>query len=295
MNSKTLNDIRNNVNTGVEYEIALFLRLLQDADDIREVQAAIRSRSDAVKIDRIARRTDLSSIDRELRRRGLRMIGVSLETQNDEVGPADVVMHTEDSSGATVRIGLSVKYSNTCTLNVTGRRFITAQQVTCLQRKLAEYTGLYVDEMRSSYGNATNWFRKRKPSKTTDAYIDLIRDEVVKAWGNKESAEKIDLLRALYQEDSPIEYWVYEYTASSCHLEPEPFKVNVSDVDLIEVRKYETSYVGFYLRGRMIGKMQVKFNNGFVEKCKKISADLTVDGIRMSYGQPFSSWNFSLV
>jgi len=62
----------------------------------------------------------------------------------------------------------------------------------------------------------------------------------------------------------------------------------------VTVRKYQTSYVAFYLENRMVGHMQVKFNNGFVEKCKKKNPDLTCEGVKMSYGQPFSSWNFSV-
>ena len=60
------------------------------------------------------------------------------------------------------------------------------------------------------------------------------------------------------------------------------------------VKKFQTSYVAFYLDGRMIAHMQVKFNNGFIEKCKKQKADIIEQGVRMSYGMPFSSWNFSV-
>jgi len=40
--------------------------------------------------------------------------------------------------------------------------------------------------------------------------------------------------------------------------------------------------------------MQVKFNNGFIEKCKKKTPDIVYEGVKMAYGQPFSSWNFSV-
>ena len=40
--------------------------------------------------------------------------------------------------------------------------------------------------------------------------------------------------------------------------------------------------------------MQVKFNNGFIEKCKKKTPDIVCEGLKMAYGQPFSSWNFSV-
>jgi len=43
-----------------------------------------------------------------------------------------------------------------------------------------------------------------------------------------------------------------------------------------------------------VGHMQVKFNNGIVEKCKKKNADIECEEIKLSFGKPFSSWNFSV-
>ena len=224
--------------------------------------------------------------------RGLSLFDVSFETQNDEVGPADVVMHTKDKNGESSKIGLSIKFSNTCTLNVTGRNFITDDQISHLRDLLPDYTNRYIQEMTKLYGNVNNWFRMRKPSTITDEYIDLIRDEVIKNWGNVRN--KTSLLSALFHSDSPIEFWVITYTNRNYILKTKPQTIDMSRANDVTVGKYQTSYVAFYLDGNMVGHMQVKFNNGFIEKCKKTTPDVTYQGVRMSYGQPFSSWNFSV-
>lgn len=292
---KTISEIRNNFNTGVEFEIALFRCLLEDESEIREVDSAIQARRDARTVNSIIRQTSTKSILDELRARSLFLADVSFETQNDDVGPSDIVMLTKTSSGATEKIGISVKYANTCTLNATGRKFLTESQILELKRKLADFTDEYIFEMTRLHGHVGNWFRKRKPSATTDKYIDLIREEVISNWSHKSEVNKYDILMEAYQETSPIEYWVYTYTAMSQVLETHPYKIAPSDISRVELKKYQTSYIGFYLHDRLIGKMQVKFNNGFVEKCKKIHPDRIVEGVRMSFGQPFTSWNFCLV
>ena len=292
---KTIREIKDNVNTGVEYEIALFRCLLKNESEIREVDSAIQSRHDARKINSIINSTNISSIKNELQRHSLSLTDVSFETQNDEVGPSDIVMFVKVANGATERIGISVKYANTCTLNATGRKFLTESQILELKRKLSDFTDDYISEMTSLYGHVGNWFRQRKPSVTTDKYIDLIRDEVIANWSHKSDANKRCILMEAYQETSPIEYWVYTYTATAQVLDAHPYKIAPSDVSNVELKKFKTSYVGFYLHDRLIGKMQVKFNNGFVEKCKKVHPDRIVEGVRMSFGQPFTSWNFCIV
>lgn len=289
----TLSEIRENINTGVEYEIALFYVLLSiKPNEQTQVMKAIQGRWDAAKIKSIISYTNARQITDALSTRGLSLTDVSFETQNDEVGPADVVMHTKDKNGKTSKIGLSIKFANTCTLNVTGRNFITDAQISQLRRLLPEYTNRYIQEMTKLYGDVNNWFRMRKPSTVTDAYIDLIRDEVIKNWGNVRN--KTSLLSALFHSDSPIEFWVITYTDRSYTLKTKPQTIDMSRANDVTVGKYQTSYVAFYLDGTMVGHMQVKFNNGFIEKCKKTTPDVTHQGVRMSYGQPFSSWNFSV-
>lgn len=288
----TLSEISNNVNTGVEYEIALFYKLLKGIpSEQNKVMIALNSRNDASKIKNIISQTDTTSIENALKARGLNLDDVTFETQNDEVGPADIVMLVSNVDSKK-KIGLSVKYANTCTLNVTGRNFITDNQISKLKNQLPEYTQKYIQEMVHKYGDVGNWFRMRKPSETTDAYIDLIRDAVIANWKN--ITNKTTLLSALFHSNSPIEFWVVTYGNNGFTLKTKPQTIDVSRANDVTVGKYQTSYVAFYLDGTMVGHMQVKFNNGFIEKCKKASPDITYQGERMAYGQPFSSWNFSV-
>ena len=230
-----------------------------------------------------------------LNRIGATLEDISFETQNDDVGPSDLVMMVRTSNGITTRLGISIKFANTCTLNATGRKFLSESQISELRAQLPVYTKAYVEEMSNQYGHAQNWFRKRKPSLTTDKFVDLIRDAIIINWSLKSADEKVSILKEAYQETSPIDYWVYTYTATSCELNPAPYKISPVDMPMVTLGKYQTSYIGFYLYNQLIGKMQVKFNNGFVEKNKKAYPDFVVDDIEMAYGQPFTSWNFCLV
>lgn len=286
----TLFEIENNINTGVEYEIALFYQLAP-ASEQPAIMAAINKRADKSKVKELITQTNIAQVVSELAKRGLKLMDVTFETQNDEVGPSDIVMLVSDGN-TSQRIGISIKYANTCTLNVTGRRFITDEQIANLKRELPRYTEMYVEEMTRNYGGVENWFRKRRPSVTTDQFIDLIRDAVIYNWQNV--ADKTTLLSALFHADSPIEFWVVTYTNRGYNLTTKPQTIEVGRAKDVIVEKYQTSYIAFYLDGAKVGHMQVKFNNGFIEKCKKHTPDLVCEGVKMSYGQPFSSWNFSV-
>lgn len=288
----TLTEIENNINTGVEYEIALFSELVKGhADEYKKIIKAIAKRQDKAKVHNIIAQTDVSKITNTLKAQGLQLIDASFETQNDEVGPADIIMIVKGKEGQK-RIGLSVKYANTCTLNVTGRKFLTDAQISKLKSLLPQYTNKFIEEMTNKHGNVHNWFRKRKSSKTTDAFIDLIRDAVIQNWPKLQN--KTTLLSALFHDDSPIEFWVVTYERSGYSLKTKPQTIDMRRANDVTVGKYQTSYVAFYLDGTMIGHIQVKFNNGFVERCNKQNPDVVWQGEKMAYGQPFSSWNFNV-
>lgn len=284
----TLNEIQHNINTGVEYEIALFYVLLPKEEEKRQVLTAINLRDNADCIKQIIERTDKNIICNALAKQNLVYTDCSFETQNDKVGPADIVLYLSNGE----KLGLSVKYDNTCTLNVTGMRFISKQQKDELQKLLKKYTILYINEMQHQYGSVNNWFRLRKPSKTTDDFIDQIRNAVIDNWNSIN--DKIELFQNLYHANSPIDYWVVEYTKKSIAINAQPTKITADQANKVTVEKYQTSYIVFYLDGIRIGHMQIKFNNGFLERCKKQNPDIVVEGVPMSYGKPFSSWNFSI-
>jgi len=287
-------DIVRNVNPGIEYELALFYKIKAHlGKDESYIFSLLRSRTDFDRIERIIGYTDISLILNNLNSNNLSMCDCTLETQNDEVGPADVVLLVQNSEGETSCIGISVKYNNTCTLNVTGRRFITDTQIAVLRNELKNMTPEYIKEMNFKYGSIDNWFRKRKPSDVTDNFIDSVRDAVISNWENVEDKEH--LFGDLFQSSAPIPFWVYEYRSRQVRLITAPFFVTETDIPNIVPKKYQTSYVGFFLKDRLIAKMQVKFNNGFIERCKKRNPDLVEHGVKISYGQPFSSWNFSVI
>ena len=146
--------------------------------------------------------------------------------------------------------------------------------------------------MTNTYGNVSNWFRVKKPSKTTDEYIDKIRDAVIENWPLVKDKES--LLSALFHSDSPIEFWVITYSNKKYTINTNPKKIDLKRANDVTVEKMSTSYIAFCLDGIRIGHMQVKFNNGFVEKCNKKKPDYTFQGVKMAYGKPFSSWNFSV-
>lgn len=295
----TENEIRTNINTGVEYEIALFYRLLKICpNEQNRVYNAILTRNDADKVKNIISFTKTDKILSALSNRGLKLNDVSFETQNDSVGPADIVMFCTDSSNSLSKIGLSVKYANTCTLNVTGRRFITESQIATLRDKYKNvYVPEYLKDMSTRFGNASNWHRKT--STVTDNMIDEIRDAVITNWPNVQ--DKKTLLRNLFHDESPIEFWVINYKRNDYILKTKPSTIDMNQADSVKVEKYQTSYVGFYLGDERVGLMQVKFNNGFIERNfnhkgerKKVQPDFKYDGLEFNYGQPFGSWNFSV-
>jgi len=278
----TLREIRNNTNPGVEYEIALFYALLSSVNQSERkwVSEAIEKREDAAKIKDIISYTDIIQIELALQNHHLSLEDVSFETQNDGVGPSDVVMRTRDYNGNIHRIGLSIKFANTCTSNVSGRNFITEEQRSELKNQLSCYVDRYIKEMTEKYKEQENWFRKRKPSSVTDEYIDLLRGAVIDNWEHVEN--KQTLFGTLFHSNSPIEFWVVTYRKRNYTLNITPPNIDMSRVDDITAIRYKKSYVDFYLGNTMIGRMQVKFNNGILEKSGK-------------YGRPFDSWNFSLL
>jgi hypothetical protein len=299
LHHNTLYEIETNTNTGVEYEIALFYKLISNnSDEQSQVKKAIRKRLDSDTVEEIISYTNTSKILTALRERGLTLKDASFETQNDEVGPADVVLFAEDNAGKTHRIGLSIKFANTCTLNVTGRKFITDEQIKVLKEKyITKYIPEFKVYMKATYGHAENWHRKQHP--ITERMIDEIRDAVILNWPKVKN--KVELMKNLFHDTSPIEFWVVNYSRTDYTLKTKPSTIDMSRANDVVVKKYQTSYVAFYVDDVRVGRMQVKFNNGFVESNfnhkglrKKQTCDFIVDGLEFIYGQPFGSWNFSV-
>ena len=298
LHETTLTEIRSNTNPGVEYEIALFYKLLsQGSDDASSVMSAILSRSDAQKIIDIIKITDENIILNQLQEKGYDLMDVSFETQNDNIGPADLMMIVKGVNVSLYKIGLSVKFNNKNTLNPTARKFITDKQIDELNILFKEvYIPAFIEEMKEKYGNVSNW--KRKRSETANIFYDLVRDAVIENWPN--ISNKTTLFAALFHADSPIPFWVINYTKNGLYLETEPETVDESRVNDIIVEKYKDAFIAFKLDNKIIGKVQVKCNNGFIEdqfnhagKAKRKNPDFKIDGQPKIMGDPFGSWDFT--
>lgn len=299
LHNHTIQEIKNNTNPGVEYEIALFYKLLPNgSDEANRVMSAINARQDARIIKDIIATTDKGIVLQELCNKGLSLNDVSFETQDDAVGPADIVLYVSDKTGKSYKLGLSVKYANRNTLNPTAKKFITEQQIKVLQEQFDQvYIPAFLKEMKKKYGHVSNW--KRKRSDTADKFYDLMRDAVIDNWPNV--PDKISLLAAMFHSDSPIPFWVINYNNNGYNIETEPDTIDEKRVNDIVVEKYKDAFVAFKLDGKIFGKVQVKCNNGFIEdqfnhagKAKKKNPDFTIDGQPRIKGKPFGSWDFTL-
>ena len=280
----------NNNNVGVEYEFALYYFLLD-----KEFQDTFNKLTilNHIKKDKI-----LQIIENQ-RDNVYQQIAndiyspykyVYLATQDDTVGPSDIVLYENDDGTGNV-LGVSVKYNNSCNANMTSQYFLRDIDKSELKQFQKEQTNKHIQYQIDTRGHATNWFRQRKYSTTpySNAYIDAIRDRVIYNWYNG-GINKQNIIDKLYQTDSPINYEVWKFTKKKLKVLEKP-NIAVSACD-IEVGKYKGSYVGFYNNGNLICKMQVKFNNGILERATPDTKDvICINDIYMKMGDAFGSWN----
>lgn len=278
-------------NPGFEFELALWYKLLSKYNQEILGKEVINKHSQRYHILSIINGIDTTELSDKLKVNGFDSEEICLATQDDTVGPSDLVVISSNK-----KLGISVKYANNCSTNISGRYFLSNSTTQELEQQLDTYCINFIEDMTDRYGDASNWFRKRKRSEVTDAYIDLIRTSIIDTWDNKSEQEKSVLLRQLFQENSPFKYWIVTFysldSKFSLDINTEP-KVWYN-TQSIELKKYQTSYIGFYLNGNQIAKLQVKFNNGILERSKEKSPKYVVDDINMKKGDPFGSWNFSV-
>lgn len=280
----------NNNNIGVEYEFALYYLLLD-----KEFQDTFNKLTilNHIKKDKI-----LQIIENQ-RDNVYQQIAndiyssykyVYLATQDDTVGPSDIVLYENDDGTGNI-LGLSVKYNNSCNVNMSSQYFLTENDKEYLKNIQKEYTNRHIEYQLNNRGNVTNWFRVRKYSTTpySTGIIDAIRECVIIRW-KYGYIDKQNVIDKLYQTDSPINYEVWKFTKKKLKVLEKP-NIAVSACD-IDIGKYKGSYVGFYNNGNLICKMQVKFNNGILERATPDTKDvICIDDIYMKMGDAFGSWN----
>jgi len=295
MDSISQNEIeylRNNNNTGIEFEYALFYLLNLEPYQTIFIKEVVNHHHFKDRILEIISSTDIKGLIYNLKTISWTSFKVKLATQVDDIGPADIIL--QDSK--VQNLGLSVKYQNNCTLNVSSKYFLTEESIIELKNELHISCKKYISEMISNYGDTNNWFRQRKTSTETDKYIDKIRERVISDWYKKTIEERKELLSKLVHADSPISFWVVKFvnTKNGYKLDLNSNPIKYLDPNSVELTKEATSFIGFKSNKKLFAKMQVKFNNGILEKTKGNKSDFSLDGILMKMGDPFGSWNFSI-
>lgn len=292
ISQKEIDYLINNNNTGIEFEYALFYLLISEKERELFASEVVSYHQFKDRIMHIIKCTDIKNLIYSLNNYTLSEYNVKLATQVDDIGPADIVLIDSNDQ----HLGLSVKYQNNCTLNVSGKYFLEEKSIYRLKNELYDSCESYISEMVSNYGKPENWFRQRKNSEETNTYIDKIRDYVIADWNKKNISNKKSLLSKLVHEDSPIRFWVIKFLKTN-----DGFKLDINtkpiknlDPENIELIKEATSFIGFKTNNVLFAKMQVKFNNGILEKSKGGKCDFTMDGYAMKIGDPFGSWNFSI-
>jgi hypothetical protein len=279
-----------NNNIGVEYEFALYYLLLdlKFGDIFKNLTI-----SNHIKKDKILQIIEIQkeNVYQQILKSEYSFYKfVYLATQDDCVGPSDIVLYENDDRTGKV-LGLSVKYNNSCNVNMSSSFFITIDDKDELKNIQKELTYKHIQYLIDSKGHADNWFRKRKYSTTpySIACIDAIRNRVIYRWNNGD-VNKQNIIDKLYQSDSPIDYEVWKFTKKKLKILEKPN--NEVDTCNISIDKYKGSYIGFYNNNNLICKMQVKFNNGILERATKETKDVVcVDNVYMKMGDAFGSWN----
>lgn len=320
IHTNTLNEIRESHLKCVEYEIGMFLSLLTNEDEINEVRAAIAARHDSELIFDIANSTNKTAIFNILSYAGMTFDDVSFESQNDDVGPADVVIYATNRHKEQKKIGLSIKYDNDVICNYTGKDLLSDNQISSLRERLPHFANRYLSEMVDRFGSFHEWYRirfettQKVTSEVTNEYIDLIRDAVIERWNTITQDCKDSFLYKVYRTDSPLDYWIYSFQKKGKFiLCTNPPYIRRSAYSRVSIEKIAGQYLGFFLDNRLLGKTQVKFNNGILEKYKSkpyidalISGNqelasaivnrfvekgkgMVVEGVPLKFGTPFTS------
>lgn len=297
-----------NRNTGIEYELAAGLALIRglsiQGPKARALAGQIPAFEKAERVAEVAARLEEAELASVLQSR-LHLQSVSdldLISQDDST-PGDLLLFTPDRYPHEVSV--SVKYGTGVSRNPTGRLFVSAAFIEEKERELGEAAvPAFIAEMTGAYGPAPNWFRKRKTSETAARFVESIAGEVCGEWSGLQPFWRRYIMRSCLQYESAKPYVTLLIRRGGAQFDlPDHSRSERSlmDVDHLEIVPSPTSrhdVIFVHRRHGPAGKMQIKFNNGFLERARKGRHGGEIDlghAILARPGKPFSSWNFELV
>ena len=293
-----LNDfdtLKLNRNTGIEYEFGVGMALMiksQYDDFLKYIVQDHPKKNKVIEVYNITK-NKLSKELKYLDEKNNRYISFA-PTQNDSLGPSDILV----CNNKEILFGISIKFANSNNWNPSAKNFLDNSIIKKLKLiYVKDYLPKYKHDMRSRFGECklikgsrNTWSRKR--SSVTDDFIDLIRDEFITSWENKDLSERKLILNKGFHVNSPLIYYVIEIGSKDWKLsDPKP----ISEIQDIYLEKYKTSYVAFKVGNKILVKLQIKFNNGFIEKTESSQNNkFKIDDIYFKNGDPFGSWNFNI-
>ncbi|WP_285269213.1 hypothetical protein [Kaistella rhinocerotis] len=292
LNQSEIDLLVNNINTGIEYEYALFYLLTTAEEKTLFMNSVINIHPYKDRIKSLITQINIGPILSSFNACSFNPSSYYLVTQDDSVGPSDLIATNKNGD----KIGLSVKYANSCQQNISGKHFLGKEDIDNIKPEFHKLCDEYIHEMTRAHGSIENWFRKRKTSTKTDEIIDLIRDAVIEKWSSKSTEEKRLLMTRLLQADSPVKYFIVTFKTRANALSTvvrTDLEYNLN-YDAIILKKHQTSIISFEHNGAVLGHLQIKFNNGILEKGTDSNSFCTINGIKLRRGAPFTSWNFSL-
>ena len=293
-----LNDfdtLKLNRNTGIEYEFGVGMALMiksQYDDFLKYIVQDHPKKNKVIEVYNITKNI-LSKELKYLGEKNNRYISFA-PTQNDSLGPSDILV----CNNKEILFGISIKFANSNNWNPSAKNFLDSDIIKKLKLiYVKDYLPKYKNDMKSRFGECklirgsrNTWSRKR--SSVTDDFIDLIRDEFITSWENKDLSERKLILNKGFHVNSPIKYYVIEIGSKDWKLsDPKP----ISEIQDIYLEKYKTSYVAFKVGNKILVKLQIKFNNGFIEKTESSQNNkFKIDDIYFKNGDPFGLWNFNI-
>lgn len=227
------------------------------------------------------------------------ILEIIISTQDDSNGPSDLIFKFTDNT----TYGFSIKGNNNVQCNPTGKKFLTEHDIEHFTKKLPSFIHKYI-ETNNEVCEAKKWFRTGSSINTYNELIFDVCKFVEKNWDDFSLTYRQEILDELNHIKSKTKYSILninEINGTVKLIEPPKF-IDASTVTI----KHDvgTHYVLFYTNDILFGKLQVKFNNGILERDnrkklmnthKRHKLRFVVDGINMKEGNLFSSWNWQIV